>query len=124
MGPLALGFVLFLGLEVLFLPFRHHLVNMLQNILPAGYMAVWPCTGMDELFLYVSFLAPLRDNGRKAWVMVGGSLLIVLFNFARIFVVVHAGSPLLHEVLFRVGGFVFILVLYFFSLKALGYRLG
>ena len=113
------GFVLFLLLELLFLPLRGYFVSVLQRALPPGYTAVWPCTGFDELFLFVSFLAPIKGGRRKLAVMVGGSLLIVIFNLLRIYTVVLTGNHLVHELLFRFGGFLFILLLFYLSLRLL-----
>ena len=109
------GVLLFLLLEVLTFPFRETITRLFEGLIPSPYLAVWECTGLDEAFLLVSFLLALPgDPKKKATASVLGTLLLEAFNLFRIYIVVNTGSKLLHDVLFRIGGFLVVLLLFYF----------
>lgn len=109
------GVLLFLLLEVLTFPFRETITRLFEGLIPSPYLAVWECTGLDEVFLLVSFLLALPgDLKKKTTASVLGTLLLEAFNLFRIYIVVITGNKLLHDVLFRAGGFLVVLLLFYF----------
>ncbi len=114
------GVLLFLFLELLTLPLRGPLTGLLGSLLPPGFGAVWECTGLDEVFLFLSFLlaypAPLKQKKRF---LLLGPLVIELYNALRIALVVYTNSPLLHDILFRWGGFLLVLFLFYVSFRSI-----
>ncbi len=109
------GILLFLLLELFTLPLRETLTGAFRKLIPSPYLAVWECTGFDEVFLLVSFLLALPgDLKKKAKVSIVGTVLLEAFNLLRIYLVVLTGSKLLHDILFRIGGFLLVLLLFYF----------
>jgi exosortase/archaeosortase family protein len=116
------GVVIFLFLEILLLPLRSPIVSLLQSYLPAGFTAVWPCTGLDEVLLFLSFLFPYPSRRSKLLPALLGVLIIEAYNVLRILIVIKTSSPLLHDLLFRWGGFLLVILLFYFTFRYLSPR--
>ena len=116
------GVLLLIVLELIFLPFRGLIVEMIERVLPPGYSAVWACTGLDEVFLYVSFVLAYPSGKKKLPYLVLGTLAIELYNALRIYITLLHPDPFLHEVLFRWGGFLLVLLLFFIVFRRLSDR--
>ncbi len=112
------GVVIFLLLETLFLPLRETLTGWL--VLPEGFYSVWECTALDETFLFIAFIVSYPSRKNKLLPLLLGVTLIQLYNGFRIFVVLMTGDPFLHDILFRAGTFLLLLLLFYASFRYLG----
>ena len=113
------GLIIFLILELLTYPLREPILDLLKGILPPPYVFSWECTGLDEVFLLISFIYALPgERKKKIRAIVLSSLLFEIFNVLRIILVVQTNNMFLHDVLFRVGGFLVVVALFYvFGIK-------
>ena len=112
---------LFLLLELLTLPFRQNIVAALEttlySFLPKTFVVEWACTGLDEVFLLASALWwSVESNRERVKKVVLGALAIEAYNIIRIAVLAYVPNEVLHDILFRWGGFVAILLTYYLLL--------
>ncbi|HIP74119.1 MAG TPA: exosortase/archaeosortase family protein [Euryarchaeota archaeon] len=108
----------FLFLEALLYPYRQPITEAFSEILrgkiSGNYSVVWECTAIDEVLLLASALwwsgGPIRE--RVVSILLGAAA-VWLYNVARIVILAHYPNQTLHDVLFRWGGFVIILGVYY-----------
>jgi exosortase/archaeosortase family protein len=119
---LALILIPFLAVEIVLTPFKQtlakHIDLWMHKILPGNYRVIWACTGIDEvLLLWMAILATPAPRKTK---IVGGTVATILFeiyNVLRMWVVTAHPDPVLHDVLFRWGGFLLVLLLFLAYVK-------
>ena len=113
----------YVALELAILPFRqeilHSISEYIHNMVPGTYDIVWPCTAVDEILLLTAatLATPTNIGAKIAWSVVG-SLIIWAYNVARISLTLKYMSPFLHDILFRLGGFVLVLGIYWAFLES------
>gem|GEM_PF-3684616 len=112
----------FLALEIIISPFRQKIAewanSMAHAIIPGNYTIVWACTGIDELLLLASAIAATPTSWRTK--LAGFFVMAAVFegyNALRIWITTAHPDPLLHDVLFRWGGFLLVLVLFWGYVK-------
>jgi len=113
------GLLYFLLLELLFLPLRESITALISPLIPEGFSVGWECTALDEVFLFVAFVLAFPSEKNKLPVILVGVFLIELYNIIRIIVLVNRPDPFLHELLFRWGGFLLVLLLFYASFRYL-----
>ncbi len=109
---------IFLAMEVATLPLRPLIQSAMQNalyaVLPHNFRIDWACTGVDEVLLLSAAIIAATDGWRKrAKRIIVGALLVELYNIIRIAVLSLYPSEVLHEILFRWGGLIVILAVFY-----------
>ena len=112
---------LFLLLELVTLLLRPYVVaaleSLLYSFLPKTFVVEWACTGLDEVFLLSSALWwSVKNRIERIKKILLGSAILEVYNLARIVILAYLPSPTLHDILFRWGGFLLILLVYYFLL--------
>lgn len=110
--------ITFLFLEVLLLPFRQIIVDWFRGALggriPPNFSIVWECTAVDEVLLLASAIWwSGGKRGERLKKILIGSAVVEVYNAFRILVLVQFPDRLLHDILFRWGGFVVIIGTYY-----------
>ena len=107
----------FLLIELALLPLRDNLISFLEKRLPPGFFSVWECTAMDAVALYTAFVMTLEGSReRKFLALIFGNVSIQIFNGIRVALTLAYPSPLVHDLVFRGGMVVFLVVLSYFTL--------
>ncbi len=110
---LAIIVVAFVALSFALLPFRGPILSFYAALiawLGAKNVAVaWECTGLDETVLAVIAILAWRRNRCTYAGALLAALAIQIYNVIRILILSAYPDPLLHEILFRLGGYVVIL---------------
>jgi len=110
--------ITFLSLEAILYPFRQMITEafrgILQGRIPAGFDVSWECTALDEVLLLTSALwwsgRSVKERVRK--IMIGATA-VEAYNVIRILVLAQFPDRVLHDILFRWGGFFAILGTYY-----------
>jgi len=112
---------LFLLLELVTLPLRPYIVaaleSFLYSFLPKTFTVEWACTGLDEVFLLASALWwSVKNRTERIRKILLGSAILEIYNLARIAILAYVPDEVLHDILFRWGGFLLILLIYYLLL--------
>ncbi len=112
----------FLALEILVTPFKSSIAGWANTvahaIIPGKYTIIWACTGIDELVLLASAIAVTpTDLKTKLMGFLVAAALFEGYNALRIWITAAHPVPLLHDVLFRWGGFLLVLLLFWGYVK-------
>ena len=113
--------LLFLALELVTLPLRPYIVaalgSFLYAFLPKTFTVEWACTGLDEVFLLASALWwSVKKKEERIKKIIAGTILLEVYNLARIVILAYVPNETLHDILFRWGGFLIILLIYYLLL--------
>ena len=110
---LAIIVVSFVALSFALMPFRPAILSFYAALiawLGAGNVAIaWECTGLDETILAVVAILAWRRNRCTYAGAALSALAIQIYNVLRITILSAYPNPLLHEILFRLGGYIVIL---------------
>ncbi len=119
-------------LEIVTMPARGYITETLQallyRVLPNNFKISWECTALDEVFLLAAALwwtvwpetkgCPLKSRLRITMgPIIVGTAMVELYNVLRIAILAYHPDPLLHTVLFRVGGYIVVLLTYWVLLR-------
>ncbi len=112
----------FLAVEAIITPFRQKIAEWANGIahaiIPGKYQIVWACTGIDELILLASAIAVTPTGWKtKAAGFLATAVLFEGYNVLRIWITASHPDPFLHDVLFRWGGFILVLLLFWGYVK-------
>lgn len=115
---LAKTLITFLLLEALLFPFRQAITGafaaVLHGWIPESFGVSWECTALDEVLLLASALWWSGGSARERAVKImTGTAVVEAYNVARILLLARFPHPLLHDVLFRWGGFLVITATYY-----------
>ncbi len=108
----------FVALELLLLPFREGITAALQNLLysflPHSFQISWECTALDEVLLLSSAIWWAGGEREERIRRIGiGAAAVEAYNLMRIAVLAYYPSETLHTILFRWGGFLLIVALFY-----------
>ena len=116
----------FLIAEAIITPFKDKIAAWIDvhihNIIPGNYHIIWACTGIDEVILLSSAIFATPAPPKKK--IIGFALATAIFeayNVLRIWITSNHPNPLLHDVLFRWGGFTLVLLLFWAYVKVIKY---
>ncbi len=100
-------------LELLTLPFRPLVEELLSPYIPEGFVMAWECTGIDESIVVFSAVYHARGLGNA----LKGVAIVELYNVLRVITIILFPSPFLHDLLFRLGGFLVIVLTILFLIR-------
>lgn len=114
--------VTFLLLEILVFPLRPIITKTVQIVLyaflPNNFEVSWECTALDEVFLLSAALwwsgGSRKIKMKRVFI---GALIIEIYNLIRIAILAYYPNELLHDILFRWGGFLTILGAYYILVR-------
>ncbi len=127
LGALAKILAPFLAVEAILTPFKDQIASKINDaahsVLPGNYEIVWACTGIDEVVLLASAIAgsPGTAKQKAAGILLTAAA-FEAYNALRIYITSSHPDPLLHSILFRWGGFVLVLALFWAYVKVINYR--
>lgn len=119
-------------LEIITMPARGYITETLQALLyralPNNFDISWECTALDEVFLLTAALWWTVWPDTKGYTIMRrlrltlvpiiiGAALLELYNILRIAILAYHPNNLLHTVLFRVGGYIAVLLTYWILLR-------